>query len=139
MKILSKTEVSSGWIQTSRGSACAAMISGMLLAGTVPAMAQGAVVEMTGNLRFQPETITISAGDTVEWRNTSGAVHTVTADPQKAADPSNVHLPRGAQTFDSGIVQPGGTFQHTFTVPGRYQYVCLPHEAAGMIGEVIVE
>ena len=134
-----KTKLNAGRMQTARGAACAAMISGVLLAGTMPAMAQGSIVEMTGNLRFQPESVTVSAGDTVEWRNTSGVAHTVTADPQKAADPSHVHLPEGAQTFDSGIMQPGGTFQHTFTVPGRYQYVCLPHEAAGMIGEVIVQ
>jgi plastocyanin len=27
----------------------------------------------------------------------------------------------------------------TFTTPGRYRYVCLPHELVGMTGEIIVE
>jgi plastocyanin len=97
------------------------------------------VVDMTDELTFEPATVTVTAGDTLEWRNPSSVGHTVTADPQKAADPDNVVLPEGAEPFDSGMIGPDGTFTYTFTVPGRYRYVCLPHEAAGMIGEVIVE
>jgi plastocyanin len=32
----------------------------------------------------------------------------------------------------------GETFEHTFTVPGTYVYVCVPHAGQGMIGRVIV-
>jgi plastocyanin len=126
--------------QMARVTASAALLASALAVGVGPAAAEGAaVVEMTGDLNFVPETITISAGETVEWRNASRVGHTVTADAQKAANADNVHLPQGAEPFDSGMIGPDGTFSYTFDVPGRYEYVCLPHEAAGMIGEVIVE
>jgi plastocyanin len=96
-----------------------------------------AVVEMTNEARFQPERVTITAGQTVEWRNTSDHVHTVTADPEMRGG-DNVTLPEGAQPFHSGEVRPGETFTHTFDTPGQYRYVCLPHEERGMIGEIEV-
>lgn len=95
-------------------------------------------VGMDNRLQFLPDTVRISAGETVRWRNTSDLLHTVTADPARAADASNVSLPQGASTFDSGDIAPGETFQHTFSAPGTYQYICVPHELAGMIGWVIV-
>ena len=97
------------------------------------------VVTMTDQLGFTPETIRIRAGQTVRWENTSRLVHTVTADPEQAFEPEHVVLPRGAETFDSGDMAPGDTFEHTFTVAGRYTYFCLPHALAGMVGHVIVE
>ncbi|HUE96139.1 MAG TPA: plastocyanin/azurin family copper-binding protein [Longimicrobiaceae bacterium] len=96
-------------------------------------------VDMTDALTFTPRTVTIRAGQSVRWRGVGNAVHTVTADPSLARDPANVRLPAGAEPFDSGIIQPGGQFVRTFTVAGRYDYVCLPHETVGMLGTVIVE
>ena len=98
-----------------------------------------AIIRMTGDLTFEPATVTVPAGSTVKWENTSSIPHTATADPAQAADPERVELPQGAEPFNSGLVQPGGSYTHTFTVPGRYQYFCIPHEAAGMIGTVVVE
>lgn len=97
-----------------------------------------ATVEMTNSLRFVPSEITVRVGDTVEWRNTSQLVHTVTADPSLANDPDHVQLPDGAETFNSGNIPPGETFRHTFEVAGTYEYVCLPHEMEGMRGTVVV-
>jgi plastocyanin len=95
-------------------------------------------VTMKG-LRYQPDELTIRQGQTVRWRNTTSIMHTVTADPAKASQPDeHVALPEGAQTFDSGQMQPGEAFEHTFKVPGRYKYFCIPHEAAGMVGSVEV-
>ena len=48
-------------------------------------------------------------------------------------------VPVGAEPFDSGNIDAGGSYSYTFNVPGTYQYVCLPHELAGMIGVVVVE
>lgn len=104
-------------------------------ADTAPA----AAVEMTNALTFEPAEITIRAGESVRWTNPSDVPHTVTADASKAADPAHVVLPDGAEPFDSGMIDPGGAFTHTFEVPGRYRYFCIPHEAAGMIGEIVVE
>jgi plastocyanin len=105
---------------------------------TTPPVAEQpqAVVDMVGT-QFSPETITVRAGETVTWRNTSNFAHTVTADPARA--PDIVQLPPGAQPFDSGTIQPGDQFQYTFSTPGEYRYVCLPHEGVGMIAYVVVQ
>lgn len=97
-----------------------------------------AVVQMVGE-EFQPSRVTISAGQTVEWKNTSGDPHTVTLAPDKAVVAADAALPRNAQPFDSGTIGAGMTFSHTFTVPGTYRYYCTLHEGNGMVGEVIVK
>jgi plastocyanin len=38
--------------------------------------------------------------------------------------------------FDSGLIQPGGRWSHTFTQPGTYDFTCTPHPF--MKGVVIV-
>lgn len=99
----------------------------------------GTVVEMTEQLTFSPATVTISVGESVTWKNVSdGIPHTATCDASKAADPANIQLPAGADPWDSGSMSPGDEFTHTFDVPGRYDYVCLPHETLDMLGTVIV-
>jgi plastocyanin len=102
-------------------------------------------VTMTEDLRFDPETITVSPETTVVWENPSEANHTVTA--------IETSIPEGASYFASGgfdseqaarndsnegLVEPGGTYSHTFSVTGSYDYVCLPHEQSGMVGTVTV-
>jgi plastocyanin len=121
------------------------MMSPLLLTAmmTMGARAEAAkpaiVVGMTNGLKFAPAAITITVGQTIEWRNTSNIAHTVTADPSKARKPGDVELPKGARPFASGTMKPGATFKHTFTVPGRYKYICKFHELQGMIGEVNVK
>jgi plastocyanin len=88
---------------------------------------------------FEPSTVTVRAGQTVRWNNTSIIWHTVTADPAAAKDPAHVALPAGAQPFDSGKVESGGNYWHTFSVPGTYRYICKPHESKGMLGTIVVE
>ncbi len=61
---------------------------------------------------FRPSTITIGPGTTLTWVNTGVAPHTVTS--------------RAGQ-FDSGIISPGGRFNHLFAQPGTYQYFCAIH------------
>lgn len=93
---------------------------------------------MTDDWTYEPEKVTIEAGQTVRWDCDSTYLHTVTADPDKAKDPKHVKLPEGADTFDSGEIDPGESFSYTFNVPGSYRYFCIPHELAGMVGEVEV-
>jgi len=97
------------------------------------------VVMMTDDDTFQPATLTVKVGEVVRWRNGSKDTHTVTADPKMAADAKDVSLPATATPFDSGEVKPGQSFEHAFTVPGTYKYVCRPHEAMDMKGQVIVQ
>lgn len=88
---------------------------------------------------YQPEIVRIRAGQTVEWKNAGAVSHSVTDDSTRATKPDDALVPKNARPFNSGNVMPGGTFRHTFTVPGRYRYFCLSHEVDKMVGEVIVE
>ncbi|HKJ94173.1 MAG TPA: plastocyanin/azurin family copper-binding protein [Gammaproteobacteria bacterium] len=111
-------------------------------AGLVPPARAGSstvVVTMTDEMKFKPSPVVIHVGDTVRWESDSVLVHTVTADPSLAAKASDVALPDGAATFNSGNISPGGHFEHTFKTAGRYRYFCIPHEAVGMVGEVVVK
>ncbi|HMB98587.1 MAG TPA: plastocyanin/azurin family copper-binding protein [Balneolaceae bacterium] len=110
------------------------LLGGNNISETEPAV----TVEMTNQLTFKPDTVTIEKGETVLWKNTSLLVHSVTADHDKKTEPESVALPEGAEPFDSGLMDPEEEFSHTFTVKGTYTYFCIPHEAA-MRGVVIVE
>lgn len=88
---------------------------------------------------YQPAKVTISAGQTVEWKNNTGDPHTVTLMKDKALVAADASIPRNAQPFDSGTISAGMSFTHTFTTPGTYRYFCTLHEANGMVGEVIVK
>lgn len=112
-------------------------LGGPAYSGSVAAQVDQ-VVEMTTTLDFAPAETTITAGDTVEWRNVSIMSHTVTAVPGAARDPAHVALPPDAEPFDSGGVPPGEIYRHRFTVPGTYRYFCRPHEANGMVGVIQV-
>jgi plastocyanin len=88
---------------------------------------------------FQPASLTIRVGETVEWMNVGNSVHHASSDPSTAVNPGEVSNPQGAKPFDSGFLQPGQSFTYTFTVPGTYKYICAPHETSGMLGEVVVK
>ena len=100
---------------------------------------QEPVVDMTDALVFEPKEITVTVGDRVQWRNVGQIAHTVTTTPSKVADPDRVSVPSGTKPWDSGLIGGDETFSRTFDEPGRYEYVCIPHEGAGMVGTVVVE
>jgi plastocyanin len=100
---------------------------------------EGAVVEMTDELKFEPAEITVSVGERVEWPNVGTVAHTVTTDPAKVADPGTVGVPRGVTPWDSGLIAGGESFSRTFRKPGTYRYLCIPHEGARMVGTVVVK
>lgn len=86
-------------------------------------------VQMTGAKKFVPDSVTITVGDTVRWKNIDGAAqHTAT----RKDDPA----------FDSGLLAQGETFSFTFTKASGasgFDYVCTPHASMGMKGVVIVQ
>jgi plastocyanin len=88
---------------------------------------------------YQPSTLIIEVGQAVEWKNHGAVSHSVNDDPRRAQKPDDALLPPNADTFTSGNVLPGGSYRHTFLVPGRYRYFCLSHEIDKMIGEIIVK
>lgn len=116
--------------------AAPALSPGALAPG--PAPRDPVFVEATDRLTFRPDSVVVRVGDVVTWRNAGLIQHSVTADPTEATLDGSVHLPNGAEPFDSGLLAEGGTFSHIFRVPGRYDYFCIPHEGAGMTGTVIV-
>lgn len=94
------------------------------------------------SLAFRPETLTVSTGTTVTWSFESRN-HNVACDPDEVA---RTALPEGADPFTSyegdntyETEDVGATFEHTFEVPGTYDYVCVPHVTSGMTGTVEVE
>ena len=72
------------------------------------------------NSAFFPATMTLTAGKPVAWINDDNVIHSVTADDG---------------SFDSGDIQPGATFNRTFSTPGTFPYHCRYHK--GMTGTVI--
>jgi plastocyanin len=99
-----------------------------------------AVIKMSDdNPMYQPNSILIRAGQTVEWLNTGQVSHSVVDDPAKALKTDDVSLPAGVPSFASGNVMPGGKYRHTFLTPGRYRYFCMSHEVDSMVGEIIVQ
>ena len=113
------------------------LVSVMSVAGLAGAES-GLTVRMTSRDAFVPKTLTIKVGGTVVWENDSPAVHTVTDNPDLAAEKQDAAMPAGATAFNSGTVEPGKQYSQVFTVPGTYKYFCVPHEAGGMVGTIVV-
>jgi plastocyanin len=90
---------------------------------SAPAAAKsgGTAVSVQDNT-FNPGTLAVKVGDTVEWTNEGGIAHTVTA--------------TGGAKFDSGSLAPGDTFTFTADKAGTISYVCTFH--AGMKGTIEV-
>ncbi|MGH8014425.1 MAG: cupredoxin domain-containing protein [Candidatus Binataceae bacterium] len=97
------------------------------------------IVEMNDELpMYEPSHLTITTGDTVEWKNNGIVDHSASDNAQKADNKSDAKLPAGATPFYSGAIMPGHVYRYTFTVPGAYKYFCDSHESDGMIGEITV-
>lgn len=114
----------------------------MLVGGAVVSAAAAKTVEIKMSdtpPKFMPMTVTIQKGDTVEWFNNAASLHSVTTNPAVAQDPKDVSSPKDAKPFDSGFMTPGAKWSYTFTVPGTYKYLCLPHEKDQMTGIVVVK
>ena len=98
------------------------------------------VIKMYDKVPFYaPEKVSIKAGESVRWENDGETVHSVSTAAANAQNPKDAAMPKGAASFDSGFIPPGGDYSYTFTVPGTYRYFCLPHEKAGMVGVVVVK
>jgi plastocyanin len=85
---------------------------------------------------FDPIGILIEPGQTVRWI-CDGNVHT-TAAYHPNNDNHSLRIPNAAQPWASDYLQPGEIFEVRLTVEGVYDYFCLPHEMAGMVGRIIV-
>ena len=124
----------------------------MLVALALPACSGGGGSSVEGDIgmtaaqRFDPETFTVAAGDTVTWVNDSNETHTVTAFDDGIPEGAEYFASGGATSEDDarddvagGLIDPDATYEVTFEEPGEYRYVCIPHEATGMEGTIVVE
>lgn len=65
------------------------------------------------NFAFSPASLSVAAGDTVNWTNNDSVTHTVTSDT-------------GTELQSPGINQ-NGTYQHVFQSTGVFAYHCTIH------------
>ena len=99
--------------------ALAALLAGLALLGS----AQAADYEIhIDNFAFDPNEVTIVAGDSVTWVNDDDSAHAVEADEDE---------------FDSGNLDNGESFSFIFETAGNYSYDCDYHSS--MTGMVNVE
>ena len=63
-------------------------------------------------MRYQPEALTVSAGDTVVWINRDMVPHTATS---------------ASGRFDSNEIAPGKSWTHTVRAAGEFAYICAYH------------
>jgi plastocyanin len=86
---------------------------------------------------FDPIGVRVAPGTIIRWVLDTGAHSTVAYHPSNANHA--LRIPATAAPWDSGIlVQAGQTFEQRLDVPGVYDYYCMPHELAGMVGRVLV-
>lgn len=92
-------------------------------ASNAPSRAQPAnpTVDMIESI-YIPDTITVTVGSTITWQNKGMQLHDVTAIDR---------------TWDSGMINNGLSWQHTFREAGVYEYYCTVHPA-DMRGRVVV-
>ncbi len=80
-------------------------------AAAVPAAPRKHTVIIEGT-RFQPESLTVKAGDTIVWVNKDLFPHTATA--------SN-------STFDSQVIPAGASWKYVAKKKGEFAYGCVFH------------
>ena len=64
------------------------------------------------SLRFDPQLLTVKAGDTIVWVNHDPFPHTVTAE---------------GKSFDSHEIAPGRSWKYTARKAGEFAYACVLH------------
>ena len=105
------------------------MMTSLFLSFTLAAQAYAADIQMGagGNLVFEPNEVTINAGDTIKFTNGDLPPHNmmVTDHPE---------LSHGDLAFAAG-----DSFEVTFPDAGDYEFQCDPHAGAGMKGVIHVK
>lgn len=82
---------------------------------------EAATVDIT-DFKYEPATVTVKAGGTVEWTNSDTAPHTATADDQ---------------SFDTGSLSQGDAKKVTFDEAGTFAYICTFHPFMKATVEVV--
>ena len=96
-------------------------LSYLLAVAGVAAVALAAFLSSIAGFAFSPASVTIRAGQSVLFVNDDDDAHTVTAT---------------SKTFDSGGLDTHDRWQHVFSKPGTYPYICALHPY--MKGTIVV-
>lgn len=106
-------------------------------------------VRMVGDekgYRFEPNAITVKAGDGIRFINVSGGPHNVAADPAKIPDDVesvlSANMPNQMSPLNGPLLMnPNEAYTVSFAgiKPGTYELNCTPHLAMGMIMHVTVQ
>jgi plastocyanin len=92
-----------------------------------PAFAADVTMGANMNLVFEPNDITINAGDTVHFVNDALPPHNVIVEDHPEL------------THDGLAFASGESFDITFPDPGDFNFWCDPHKGAGMTGTIHVK
>lgn len=133
------------------GAATATPAAGAAPAGTAaqaPITGTTHEVKMIGDdkgYRFEPADITVKAGDGIKFTMVSGGPHNVAFDQAAlgaAATQIAANMPNTtAPLMGPYLTNPDESYTISFAnVPaGKYEYVCTPHIAMGMKGNITVQ
>lgn len=87
---------------------------------------------------FEPNGIAVAVGTRVRFVNEDlGNSHTATTYHPDLYGRA-LRIPAAAEPWDSGFLLPGEQFDVVLSVPGVYDYYCIPHEMHGMVGRIVV-
>jgi len=105
------------------------MLTALFLSFSLAQQAYAAEIQMgyEGNLVFEPNEVTVNAGDTVTFVNNALPPHNIIVDGR--ADLSRESL----------MFSPGETQEIVFADAGDFNFKCAPHEGAGMKGVIHVK
>ncbi|MGE5625764.1 MAG: plastocyanin/azurin family copper-binding protein [Bacillota bacterium] len=90
-------------------------VMGALVAGAVRAAdapAKGPEIGIL-NYKFDPDTVTVTAGTTVTWVNKDDVPHTIASSDKRFTS--------------SGGLDKGDSYSYTFNTPGTFAYYCSIH------------
>jgi plastocyanin len=114
----------------SRRFAALVVVLGLALAFNATEASAATVTVTVGNgcFCFMPSSVTIHPGDTVQWTWSSSGHSSTSGTP---GSPNGI--------WDSGILNQGAMFSHTFNSIGSFPFYCTPHGALfGMVGTITV-
>ena len=105
------------------------MLTSLFLSFSLAQQAYATEIQMgyNGNLVFEPNEVTVNAGDTVTFVNNALPPHNIIVDGR--ADLSRESL----------MFSPGETQEIVFADAGDFNFKCAPHEGAGMKGVIHVQ
>jgi plastocyanin len=83
-------------------------------AGPSTATVATSTVDLPASYRFEPASITVSAGTTVTWTNHDNFTH-------------SVQFKDGGLPTEPQLMQPGSSTTFTFANPGTFHYQCHLH------------